>query len=107
MSFLRDVFGPGSRPYPLDRERWERVMLELIKKRMSISGLAKAIGIARTCASETISGRRLSSKTEQRIAEYLGKPADELFPSRTVEEIRQMRQAEAAQQAAAVKEKAA
>jgi uncharacterized membrane protein len=44
-----------------------------------------------------ISGRRLSEKTEQRIADYLGKPTDYLFPIRTPTEIKKMRSAEAKQ----------
>jgi plasmid maintenance system antidote protein VapI len=97
MRFLREMFGYGSRPYPLDHERRRRVLIALAERGMTISGLAKALNIARTCLSETISGRRLSPKTEQRIAAYLRKPIEYLFPIRTHEEIKKMRDAEARQ----------
>jgi transcriptional regulator with XRE-family HTH domain len=95
MSFLREISGMGSRPYPLDHERRRRVMVALAERDMTISSLAKNIGVAQATVSRVISGRRLSAKTEQRIAEYLDKPADYLFPSRTAGEIGKMREAEA------------
>ena len=94
MSFIRDTFGAGSRPYPLDRERRCRVMVALAEKDLTISALAKNIGLSRVLISNVISGRRLSIKTEQLIAKFLDKPVDYLFPPRTVAEIRKMRQAE-------------
>jgi len=63
---------------------------------MSISALARELNLTRVYVSNIISGRRLSVKIERRIAEYLGKPADYLFPPRTAEEIGKMRRAEAA-----------
>jgi transcriptional regulator with XRE-family HTH domain len=51
--------------------------------------------ISRAIISQIISGRRQSPKTERRIAEYLGKPAEYLFPFRTAEESSDMRRAEA------------
>jgi plasmid maintenance system antidote protein VapI len=63
---------------------------------MTISGLAKALNLCQSYVSEVISGRRLSTRTEQRIADFLGKSADYLFPFRTPEEIGKMRRAEAA-----------
>lgn len=95
MGFLREFSGLGSRPYPLDRERRRRVLVALAEKDMTISGLARSLCIAQAIVSKVISGRRLSEKTERRIAEYLGKPADYLFPFRTPEEICRMRCAEA------------
>ena len=95
MQLRLELSGMGTRPYPLDRERRRRVMVALAEKDMVISDLARAIGVSRALISNIISGRRLSFKTEQRIAEYLGKPADSLFPPRTAEEIGQMRLAEA------------
>jgi len=107
MSFLREAFGHGSRPYPLDRERKRNVMVALAERSMTISDLARCLGASKQYISAVIIGRRLSPKTEQRIADFLGKPADDLFPFRTPDEIRKMRQAEAAQQAVSEEEKAA
>ena len=95
-SFLREFSGIGSRPYPLDHERRRRVLVALAERGMTVSDLARSLGVTRTCISEVINGRRLSQKTEQRIADFLGKPTDYLFPFRTPEEIGEMRQAEAA-----------
>jgi transcriptional regulator with XRE-family HTH domain len=67
---------------------------------MSISGIAREIKMSRTVIQEVISGRRLSPVTEQRIADFLGKPVDYLFPRRCPAEIRAMREAEAAAKAA-------
>ena len=101
MRFLREFSGLGSRPYPLDRERRRRVMVALSEKEMSISGLAKSLSLPISLISMVISGRRLSEKTELRIAEYLGKSAEYLFPARTPGEIGKMRREEAAAKAAA------
>jgi transcriptional regulator with XRE-family HTH domain len=95
MNILREFSGMGTRPYPLDRERRRRVMIALAEKDLTITALAMALSLPRSYVSEISSGRDLSIKTETRIAEYLGKPADYLFPKRTFEEIGQMRQAEA------------
>jgi transcriptional regulator with XRE-family HTH domain len=96
MSFLRELSGLGSRPYPLDIERKRRVMVALAEKGMNISALAQNLGLSQPLISNIISGRRRSKKTEQRIAEYLGKDAEELFPPRSNDDIREMREAEAA-----------
>jgi len=95
-SFLREFAGLGSRPYPLDHERRRRVLVALAERDMTISDLSRHLYVTRSCISEVISGRRLSQKTEQRIADFLGKSADYLFPLRTPEEIGEMRRAEAA-----------
>jgi transcriptional regulator with XRE-family HTH domain len=95
MSFLREMSGLGNRPYPLDRERRRRVLVVLAEKGMTISGLARSLGLSKTIISLVVCGRRLSVKTEQRIADFLGKPADYLFPERTAKEIGEMRRAEA------------
>ena len=100
MRLLRSISGLGSRPYPLDRERRRRVMVALAEREMTISMLARSLCIAQATISQVINGRRLSKKTERRIAEYLGKPVDALFPPRTPKEIGEMRQAENAQRAA-------
>jgi len=95
MSFLRELTGLGSRPYPLDRERRRRVLIALAERDMTISSLAQELSIPRAIISQVISGRRFSPKTEQRITNFLDKSADELFPFRTPEEIGKMRQEEA------------
>jgi transcriptional regulator with XRE-family HTH domain len=95
MSFLRDVSGMGSRPYPLDHERRRRVLVALAELDMTISSLARKLGVSKQYVSAVTSGRRISKKTEQRIADFLGKPADYLFPYRLPEEIGEMREAEA------------
>ena len=95
MSFLREISGMGSRPYPLDRERRRRVRLELADRDMTISDLAGALNLGQPYVSEVISGRRLSLRMERRIADFLGKDADYLFPPRTAEEIGELRRAEA------------
>ena len=96
MKLWREISELGSRPYPLDIERRRRVMVALAERDMTISGLARCLGVSRVLVSNVISGRRLSSKTERLIAEFLGRPADYLFPIRTPEEIGAMRRAEAA-----------
>jgi transcriptional regulator with XRE-family HTH domain len=101
MSFVKEFFGVGSRPYPLDHERRRRVLVELALRDMNLSGLARALGIQRSFVSEVVSGRRRSPATERRIADFFELPADELFPPRTVEELRKMRQAEADKRSAA------
>ncbi|MDR1507854.1 MAG: helix-turn-helix domain-containing protein [Treponema sp.] len=102
MMSIRDFFKSGSgRPYPIDRERRRMVMVELALRDMTISDLARALGIQRPLVSKIVSGRRRSSKTERRIAEFFGLPADELFPARTSEEIALMRQAELDKRSAA------
>jgi len=94
----------GCRPYPLDHKRRKKVMVALAEREMNISDLARSLGIAQAIISQVISGRRFSPKTEQRIANFLGKSSDDLFPTRTAEEIKKMRLAENAQ---AAKEKVA
>jgi len=102
MTLFREIAECGSRPYPLDRERRRRVLVALAERDMTISALARCIGLSFTTVSKVISGRRLSTKTEQRIADYLGKPADWLFPFRPPGEIGRMRRAEEAAKGRAV-----
>jgi plasmid maintenance system antidote protein VapI len=87
----------GSRPFPLDHERRRKVLHVLVERDMTISELARNLDISQAIVSKVINGRRLSEKTEQRIADYLGKPTDYLFPVRTPAEIKKMRAAEAKQ----------
>jgi len=95
MKLWREISELGSRPYPLDHERRRLVMVALAERGMTISGLARCLGISKQCVSAVVIGRRLSPKTERRIAEFLGKPADSLFPPRTAGEIGELRRAEA------------
>ncbi|MCL2277569.1 MAG: helix-turn-helix domain-containing protein [Treponema sp.] len=85
----------GCRPYPFDRERRKRVLIVLAERDMNISDLARNINTAQSTVSQVINGRRLSPNTEQRIADFLRKPVDVLFPRRTPEEIGKMRKKEA------------
>ena len=94
MRLTCEISGLGSRPYPVDHERRRKVMIALAERDMNISDLARNIGLAQATVSQVINGRRLSPKTEQRIAKFLCKSADDLFPYRTPDEIRIMRQAE-------------
>jgi len=96
MSILREVSGLGSRPYPLDHERRRNVLIALAERDMTISSLARSLNLPQSQVSMTVCGRRRSEKTEQRIAEFLDKPVDSLFPSRTGADIKKMRLAEAA-----------
>jgi plasmid maintenance system antidote protein VapI len=70
------------------------VIHELVERDMTISDLARIINTQRSHVSETISGRWVSKTIEQRIADYLGKPREYLFPARTGGEIIAMRKAE-------------
>jgi transcriptional regulator with XRE-family HTH domain len=62
---------------------------------MTVSDLARALGMAQSLASEIISGTRRSPKTEERIAAFFGLPRRELFPPRTNAELEAMRLAAA------------
>jgi transcriptional regulator with XRE-family HTH domain len=95
MSILREVSGLGSRPYPLDHERRRNVLIALAEKGITLTALAKNICLPVSLISMIVNGRRRSEKTEQRIADFLGKSVDSLFPSRTGADIKKMRQAEA------------
>ena len=97
MRFVNEYSGKGNRPYPIDRERRRRVLYELDELKMNISTLARKLKMPVSLVSMIINGRRLSLKTERRIAKYLGKPVNYLFPRRSGEELAKMRQAENAQ----------
>jgi plasmid maintenance system antidote protein VapI len=71
-------------------------MCELLEQNITISALANALDLWQPYVSEVISGRRLSPRAEQRIADFLGKSVEWLFPLRTPEEIGEMRRAEEA-----------
>ena len=75
------------RPYPPDKERRVRVKIELARRDMTISDLARALGVNRGHLSETISGTRRSLKAEEKIAAYFGLSRRELFPPRTIDEM--------------------
>jgi len=95
MRLINQISGKGCRPYPLDRERRRRVLIALAERDMNISKLAKKLELPQSLISMIICGRRLSPNTEQRIADFLRKPVDDLFPRRTPEEIGKMRKKEA------------
>ena len=79
------------RPYPPDQERRILVRIELAKRNMNISDLAKALKVKRPLVSNVINGIRRSFKTEEKIAAFFGKSHDELFPPRSRDEIEAMR----------------
>lgn len=83
------------RPLPLDRERKKRVMVELARRGITVSELARRIECNRGNLSSCISGRWLNTQLEERIAEYLGRPVQYLFPERTVAQLLAMQAAEA------------
>lgn len=88
------------RPYPPDIERRVRIMVELAKRNMNISDLARALRIGQPIVSRVVNGVRRSKKTEAKIAAYFGKDPRELFPPRSKVEIEAMRR-EAGQRSAA------
>ena len=81
------------RPYPPDKERRVRVKTELAMRDMSISDLARALGIKRPLASYIINGVRRSKAIEAKIAAFFGREPAELFPPRTKVELEAMRKA--------------
>jgi transcriptional regulator with XRE-family HTH domain len=83
------------RPYPPDKERRIRVKIELARRDMTISDLARALGMKQQQASAVISGIRRSPKTEEKIAAWFGLSREELFPPRTNGEMEAMRAAAA------------
>lgn len=82
------------RPYPLDRERKRRVMVELARSGITISELARRIGANQGNVSSCISGRLLCDPLEARIAEYLGCPVQHLFPKRSIKQLLAMQKVE-------------
>jgi transcriptional regulator with XRE-family HTH domain len=86
----------SGRPYPPDTERRVRVRIELARRDMTVSDLARALGMAQSLTSEIINGTRRSPKTEEKIAAFFGLPRRELFPARSKNELEAMRRAAAA-----------
>ena len=82
------------RPYPLDSQRKKRVMVELARRGITVSELARRIDYNRGHVSSCISGRLLCRPLEERIASYLALPTEYLFPQRTVEQLRAMQKEE-------------
>ena len=78
------------RPYPPDKERRVRVKIELARRDMTISDLARALGMHQGNLSSVINGTRRSLKTEENIAALFGLPWRELFPPRTRTELEAM-----------------
>lgn len=81
----------GGRPYPKDPERRMRVKVELAKRDMTITELAKAIGLQQGYVSEVINGTRRSLKNEERIAAFFGMSREALFPPRTIAQLIELR----------------
>lgn len=82
------------RPYPLDEERRRRVMVELARKGLTISELARRIGYNRAHTSSCIQGRYLSRQLEEKIANYLHLPVEYLFPRRTGKQLLELKELE-------------
>jgi plasmid maintenance system antidote protein VapI len=60
---------------------------------MTITDLARALGIKRPMVSNVINGTRLSKKTEEKIAAFFGLSRRELFPPRTMADLEALRAA--------------
>ena len=70
-------------------------MIELARRGLTVSELARRINYNRGHVSSCISGRLLCRPLEERIAEYLGRPVQYLFPERTAAQLLAMQAAEA------------
>jgi plasmid maintenance system antidote protein VapI len=81
------------RPYPPDKERRVRIKTELARRDMTVSDLARVLGIKRPAISNVINGTRISKKTEEKIAAYFGTTRQELFRPRGRTEIDAARRA--------------
>jgi plasmid maintenance system antidote protein VapI len=75
------------RPYPPDRERRIRVKIELARRDITISDLARVLNVNRGNLSSIVNGTRLSPRTEEKIAAYFGTTRRELFRPRDRAEI--------------------
>jgi transcriptional regulator with XRE-family HTH domain len=82
-------------PRSADAERRRRIKIELARRDMTISDLARVLNINRGNLSETACGRRRTKKIEEKIAAFFGMSRQELFPARTRGELEAMRRAEA------------
>jgi plasmid maintenance system antidote protein VapI len=69
----------NGRPYPPDKEQRVRVRIELARRDMTISDLARTLNISRESLSSAINGTRRSPKTEEKIAAYFGMARKDLF----------------------------
>lgn len=54
---------------------------ELVLKGIKQADIARRLGVAPTHVSDVVYGRRRSVRVEKAIAEALGRPAPEVFPS--------------------------
>ena len=70
------------------------MMVELARRGITVSELAKRIDYSQGRTSDCISGRLLCRPLEERIASYLGRPVQYLFPERTAKELLAMQAAE-------------
>jgi transcriptional regulator with XRE-family HTH domain len=76
------------RPYPKDPDRRKRVRIELAKRDMSVADLARTLGLHLGNLYDIIIGKRISPKTEAKIAAYFDLPAEALFPRRKWKDVR-------------------
>jgi plasmid maintenance system antidote protein VapI len=82
----KDLFKWGDRvrkTYPPDRGRRVRVKLELVRRDMTVSDLARALGVERRIVSVVISGTRRTRDVEDRIAAHFGMVWEDLFKEAT------------------------
>lgn len=96
----------GCRPYPIDKERKQRVLSVLNSCGMSCAELAQLMGWQKSYVSNLLAGRELSVNNEKLVADFLGVPVDFLFPHRTPHEIAALREQEAREKELAEAKKA-
>jgi transcriptional regulator with XRE-family HTH domain len=65
--------------YPPDKEQKMRVKVELARRDMTVSDLARYLGMKQSLASMVVNGIRRSPATEEKIAAYLGLARKDLF----------------------------
>lgn len=61
---------------PLDRK------IALLRRKVPQAAIARALGVSDESVSGVMTGRSRSARIEQAIAAAIGRPADEVFPSR-------------------------
>lgn len=84
----------GTRPYPVDKDRQNRIFAILHGLDLTQSEMAVYLQVDKAFLSRVISGRQPSPSLEKRIAMFLGVPEVQLFPVRTAGDIARMREAE-------------
>jgi transcriptional regulator with XRE-family HTH domain len=56
--------------------------VELLKKGVRVADIARELGLSGSHVSLVLSGRSISARVQQAIAEKIGKPVSEVFPPR-------------------------